>query len=115
VAFFERIIAECKCAPGEIAHVGDRLDHDIRPALAAGMVAVFMQRGPWGYIHAADPDVAQSAPPHRITRRAARAAGPSPIGPPEEVTRHRGPSWLRAELLALVGHAHRGVPAGPRA
>jgi HAD superfamily hydrolase (TIGR01549 family) len=58
--FFERIIAECRCVPGEIAYVGDRLDNDIRPALAAGMVAVFVQRGPWGYIHAADPGVAQA-------------------------------------------------------
>jgi HAD superfamily hydrolase (TIGR01662 family) len=55
--FFARIIAECGCAPGEIAYVGDRLDNDIRPALAAGMVAVFLRRGPWGYIHGAHPDV----------------------------------------------------------
>jgi FMN phosphatase YigB (HAD superfamily) len=34
--------------------VGDRLDNDIRPALAAGMVAVFLRRDPWGYI----PDLA---------------------------------------------------------
>jgi HAD superfamily hydrolase (TIGR01549 family) len=58
--FFERIIAECKCPPGEIAYVGDRLDNDIHPALAAGMVAVFVRRGPWGYIQAADPDIAQA-------------------------------------------------------
>jgi HAD superfamily hydrolase (TIGR01549 family) len=58
--FFERIIAECRCAPGEIAYVGDRLDNDICPALPAGMVAVFVGRGPWGYVHAAHPDVAQA-------------------------------------------------------
>lgn len=56
--FFARIIAECGCAPDEIAYVGDRLDNDIRPALAAGMVAVFVQRGPWGYIYEAQPDAA---------------------------------------------------------
>jgi hypothetical protein len=55
-----RTIAECGCRPGEIAHVVDRLDNDIRPALAAGMVAVFLLRGPWGYIHAAHPDVTQA-------------------------------------------------------
>ena len=44
--FFDRIIAECGCVPGEIAYVGDRLDNDIHPALAAGMVAVFLRRGP---------------------------------------------------------------------
>jgi HAD superfamily hydrolase (TIGR01549 family) len=58
--FFARIIAECGCAPGEIAYVGDRLDNDIRPALAAGMVAVFLWRGPWGYIHGAHPDVTRA-------------------------------------------------------
>jgi len=40
--------------------VGDRLDNDIRPALAAGMVTVFLRRGPWGYIHAAHPDVTRA-------------------------------------------------------
>jgi HAD superfamily hydrolase (TIGR01549 family) len=58
--FFARIVAECGCSPGEIAYVGDRFDNDIRPALAAGMVAVFVRRGPWGYIHATHPDVAQA-------------------------------------------------------
>ncbi len=58
--FFEKIVAECRCAPGQIAYVGDRLDNDICPTLAAGMVAVFVRRGPWGYIHGAHPDVAQA-------------------------------------------------------
>jgi HAD superfamily hydrolase (TIGR01662 family) len=58
--FFSRIVAECGCAPSEIVYVGDRLDNDIRPALTAGMVAVLVRRGPWGYIHAADPDAAQA-------------------------------------------------------
>jgi FMN phosphatase YigB (HAD superfamily) len=58
--FFARIVAECGCLPGEIAYVGDRLDNDVRPALAAGMVAVFIRRGPWGYIHATHPEVARA-------------------------------------------------------
>jgi FMN phosphatase YigB (HAD superfamily) len=58
--FFDRIIADCGCAPGEIAYVGDRLDNDIRPPLAAGMVAVFVRRGPWGYIDASHPDAARA-------------------------------------------------------
>jgi FMN phosphatase YigB (HAD superfamily) len=58
--FFARIITECGCPPEEIAYVGDRLDNDIRPALAAGMVAVFIRRGPWGYIHAAHPAAARA-------------------------------------------------------
>lgn len=59
-AFFDKIIAECGCPPGEIAYVGDRLDNDINPALAAGMVTVFLRRGPWGYIHADQPGAAKA-------------------------------------------------------
>jgi HAD superfamily hydrolase (TIGR01509 family) len=50
-AFFERVVAESGCAPAEIAYVGDRVDNDILPALAAGMTAVHVRRGPWGYLH----------------------------------------------------------------
>jgi len=47
-AFFERVIAATNgLAPSEIAYVGDRLDNDIEPALQAGMVPVFIRRGPW--------------------------------------------------------------------
>ena len=42
--------------PGEIAYVGDRVDNDVVPALAAGMVAVHMRRGPWGYLHEPPPE-----------------------------------------------------------
>jgi HAD superfamily hydrolase (TIGR01549 family) len=58
--FFGRIIAECGCPSEEIAYVGDRFDNDIRPALDAGMVAVFIRRGPWGYIHATHPEVTRA-------------------------------------------------------
>ena len=34
--------------PAEVAYVGDRADNDARPALAAGLVAVHLRRGPWG-------------------------------------------------------------------
>ncbi len=51
-AFFERIAVEAACTPDEIAYVGDRVDNDIEPALAAGMVAVHVRRGPWGLLHA---------------------------------------------------------------
>jgi HAD superfamily hydrolase (TIGR01662 family) len=59
-AFFAKIIAECGSPAREIAYVGDRLDNDIRPAQAAGMVTVFLRRGPWGYIHAAHPDASKA-------------------------------------------------------
>jgi FMN phosphatase YigB (HAD superfamily) len=49
-AFFERIVSELALPPGEIAYVGDRLDNDIEPAARAGLVAVFVRRGPWAWI-----------------------------------------------------------------
>ena len=51
-AFFARVIAEAGVPAAEIAYVGDRVDNDIIPAKAAGMLAVFLRRGPWGYTHA---------------------------------------------------------------
>jgi FMN phosphatase YigB (HAD superfamily) len=59
-AFFERIIALAGLPPEQIAYVGDRLDNDVLPARAAGMVAVFLRRGPWGIAHALRPE-AQAA------------------------------------------------------
>lgn len=50
-AFFERVAAEAGVAPEKIAYVGDRVDNDVVPVLAAGMVAVHIRRGPWGYLH----------------------------------------------------------------
>jgi HAD superfamily hydrolase (TIGR01549 family) len=36
--------------PADVAYVGDRVDNDLLPALAAGMRAVWIRRGPWGVI-----------------------------------------------------------------
>ncbi len=49
--FFERIVEESGRAASEVAYVGDRVDNDVVPALAAGMVAVHIRRGPWGHLH----------------------------------------------------------------
>jgi len=54
-AFYERLSAELGLSPGQIAYVGDRVDNDVVPARAAGMVSIFIRRGPWGYIHARRP------------------------------------------------------------
>jgi FMN phosphatase YigB (HAD superfamily) len=51
-AFFARIAAEFDLPPAEIAYVGDRLDNDVGPAAAFGMLAVFIRRGPWAWIRA---------------------------------------------------------------
>jgi FMN phosphatase YigB (HAD superfamily) len=42
----------------EIAYVGDRVDNDVVPAADAGMVSIFLRRGPWGYLQADWPGVA---------------------------------------------------------
>ena len=55
-AFFERIVSSLALRAGEIAYVGDRVDNDVEPALAAGMVAVHLRRGPWGILHEPPPD-----------------------------------------------------------
>ena len=54
-AFFARLVAEAGAPPEKIAYVGDRVDNDILPALAAGLVAVHIRRGPWGLLHATPP------------------------------------------------------------
>lgn len=49
--FFEHVVSATGVAAREIAYVGDRVDNDVVPALEAGMVAVHIRRGPWGYLH----------------------------------------------------------------
>jgi len=49
-AFFERVVELAGAAPERIAYVGDRVDNDVGPAIAAGMVGVHIKRGPWGYL-----------------------------------------------------------------
>ena len=44
-------------APGAVAYVGDRIDNDVIPAVAAGMRAVWLRRGPWGVIQELPPGV----------------------------------------------------------
>lgn len=50
--FFARVCEEAGTTPSQIAYVGDRIDNDIVPAKHAGMVAVFIRRGPWGHVQA---------------------------------------------------------------
>ena len=54
--FFERIVEEGQVDAADIAYVGDRVDNDVEPALAAGMVAVHVRRGPWGFLHEPPPE-----------------------------------------------------------
>lgn len=52
--FFDKLISSTGLAPAQVAYVGDRVDNDIRPARAAGLFAVFIRRGPWGYAATAE-------------------------------------------------------------
>ena len=54
-AFFERLVELAGVAHGEVVYVGDRADNDATPALAAGLVAVHLRRGPWGLLQATPP------------------------------------------------------------
>jgi FMN phosphatase YigB (HAD superfamily) len=49
--FFACLVEEAGSPPEKIAYVGDRVDNDVLPALAAGLVAVHIRRGPWGLLH----------------------------------------------------------------
>ncbi len=58
--FFARVVKLAGVPAKQIAYVGDRLDNDVLPAADAGMIAVFLQRGPWGHAHARRPEVARA-------------------------------------------------------
>lgn len=51
-AFFARTL-ELIGSPdaADVAYVGDRVDNDVVPAAEAGMRAVWIRRGPWGFLH----------------------------------------------------------------
>ena len=46
--FFEELARLAGAEPSEVAYVGDRVDNDVLPALAAGLTAFHVHRGPWG-------------------------------------------------------------------
>jgi len=54
--FFERVVELAGCAPDQVAYVGDRVDNDVLPAAAAGLVAVHVRRGPWGRLQQSPPE-----------------------------------------------------------
>ncbi len=58
--FFERLMETARIAAFDVAYVGDRLDNDVLPAVEAGLMAVFIKRGPWGRVHAKRPEIAQA-------------------------------------------------------
>jgi HAD superfamily hydrolase (TIGR01509 family) len=54
--FFEKVAALVGQPPARVAYVGDRVDNDVLPAAASGMVAVHVRRGPWGRIQRTPPE-----------------------------------------------------------
>lgn len=59
--FFARVATAAALPADQIAYVGDRLDNDVAPALAVGMAAILIRRGPWGVLDAAKPEARQAA------------------------------------------------------
>ena len=57
-AFFAKVAELMGEAPAELAYVGDRVDNDVLPAAAAGLVAVHVRRGPWGRLQRTPPEAA---------------------------------------------------------
>lgn len=57
-AFFTAVSEHTPYGPDETLYVGDRLDNDIRPAVAAGFRTALILRGPWATIqqHAPEAD-----------------------------------------------------------
>ena len=59
--FFARVADAAECEAAEVAYVGDRVDNDVVPAADAGMVSVFVVRGPWGWLQKDWPEAARAA------------------------------------------------------
>ncbi len=56
--FFARVVELVGCAANEVAYVGDRVDNDVLPAAAAGLIAIHVRRGPWGRLQPTPPAAA---------------------------------------------------------
>jgi len=54
--FFVTLVELMGCRAAEVAYVGDRVDNDVLPAAAAGLVAVHVRRGPWGRLQRTPPE-----------------------------------------------------------
>jgi FMN phosphatase YigB (HAD superfamily) len=59
--FFARVVRAVDLPAEEIVYVGDRVDNDVLPAAAAGMVTVHVRQGPWGVIQAGWPEASRAA------------------------------------------------------
>ena len=58
--FFRRLCAELQLSPDRVLYVGDQLRNDVAAAVAAGLAAVRIRRGPWGLL-TRDPSIEAQA------------------------------------------------------
>lgn len=54
--FFQHIAEAMQLPQGSLCYVGDRLDNDVAPAARAGMLAIFLRRGPWAEVLGGRPE-----------------------------------------------------------
>ena len=59
-AFFAKVVELMGHPADEVAYVGDRVDNDVLPSAAAGLVAIHVRRGPWGRLQRTPPEAALS-------------------------------------------------------
>jgi FMN phosphatase YigB (HAD superfamily) len=95
-AFFGRVASEVGLDPAAIAYVGDRLDNDVLPAVALGMVGVFLVRGPWGLVQQSWPEVEQATLVVDTLDGLADRLAALPASPPPPGTGSRGAPRPRA-------------------
>jgi HAD superfamily hydrolase (TIGR01549 family) len=60
-SFFHALLSAVTYQPHELVYVGDRIDNDLKPAKAAGLLTAFIRRGPWGHILERHPDLTSAA------------------------------------------------------
>lgn len=58
--FFERVVGAVGLPARSIAYVGDRYDNDIEPAHRAGLIPIFIKRGPWAFLKYPKVELAQA-------------------------------------------------------
>jgi HAD superfamily hydrolase (TIGR01509 family) len=58
--FFARVAETLGVGADQIGYVGDRVDNDVLPAKQAGMLAIHLRRGPWGFLQATWPEASQA-------------------------------------------------------
>jgi HAD superfamily hydrolase (TIGR01509 family) len=57
-AFFEAVYQRTDASdPADLLYVGDRVDNDVLPAIAAGWRTCWLRRGPWGHLQELPDDV----------------------------------------------------------